>query len=395
MKVNRQTKNELKQQIITVTKQDDVIHTISNNNSNKNNYSYSNISNRTRNKLKQQILPTNEQDNDNHIINNNDSNNNNYSYSNDNDLTIRSKLKQQIISNNEEDDHSHTLNNNNCLNADNYLVSDYFSVNIPSLDEDNESNFNNRPINYKAITSLNASNIPNSSLKIKEMRGPNVQSAGNYSVTNDVTMIEIIEDFEDAEPHHVNLDKKCLDMMVLPTMNNTRSTMVESMNSNQIIKCREIKDSDIEHDIKNRLQYTNHSKINIDAEIMNTLNNTNDQLQIDVLRRSNRIKKLQLNKCQIINKYQSNSNAQNHTTYESKEKETLSAVSRHVSEMKHKIDWENCQVIWSDSTPHKLLIKESLIIKAYEPELNRTTHSIPLYIFPDGIQKRYLPKFRQ
>jgi hypothetical protein len=50
------------------------------------------------------------------------------------------------------------------------------------------------------------------------------------------------------------------------------------------------------------------------------------------------------------------------------------------------------QLIWSDNNPHKLLIKESLIIKAYEPELNRTTHSVPLYIYPNGIDKQHLPR---
>jgi hypothetical protein len=40
-----------------------------------------------------------------------------------------------------------------------------------------------------------------------------------------------------------------------------------------------------------------------------------------------------------------------------------------------------------------LLIKESLMIKAYEPELNRTTHSVPLYIYPNGLDKKLLPRF--
>jgi hypothetical protein len=70
-----------------------------------------------------------------------------------------------------------------------------------------------------------------------------------------------------------------------------------------------------------------------------------------------------------------------------------SAISKHEKEFNHKMDWGMSQVIWSDSTSHKLLIKESLIIKAYEPELNRTTHSVPLYVFPEGLRKQYPPKF--
>jgi hypothetical protein len=53
--------------------------------------------------------------------------------------------------------------------------------------------------------------------------------------------------------------------------------------------------------------------------------------------------------------------------------------------MNHKIDWDKSQIIWSDNTPHKLLTTESWIIKAYEPELNRATHSVPLYVFPEGL----------
>jgi hypothetical protein len=58
------------------------------------------------------------------------------------------------------------------------------------------------------------------------------------------------------------------------------------------------------------------------------------------------------------------------------------------------IDWKNTRAIWTKNEPHKLLIKESLLIKTYEPELNRTTHSILLYINPNDVEKRYLPKIK-
>jgi hypothetical protein len=77
---------------------------------------------------------------------------------------------------------------------------------------------------------------------------------------------------------------------------------------------------------------------------------------------------------------------------EDKDKFKNSAIEKHRKETNHKINWENAQLIWTDSNPHKLLIKESLIIKAFEPELNRTTHSVPLYIYPNGICKQFLPR---
>ncbi len=51
-----------------------------------------------------------------------------------------------------------------------------------------------------------------------------------------------------------------------------------------------------------------------------------------------------------------------------------------------------------DSTTYKLnccrpLLKQSLIIKAFEPDLKQTTHSVLLHIFSDGVQKHHLPNF--
>ena len=72
-----------------------------------------------------------------------------------------------------------------------------------------------------------------------------------------------------------------------------------------------------------------------------------------------------------------------------KEKEivTMSTLTRHHIESKHEIGWLNSRIIWRDNNTKKLLIEESILIKAYEPELNRRTHSTPLHMFPDGSPK--------
>lgn len=71
-----------------------------------------------------------------------------------------------------------------------------------------------------------------------------------------------------------------------------------------------------------------------------------------------------------------------------------SAVEKHVLETRHRIQWENTKILWTDNQPHKLLIKESILIKAHEPAMNRTTHSVPLYIFRNGIDRKFLPKIK-
>ena len=36
--------------------------------------------------------------------------------------------------------------------------------------------------------------------------------------------------------------------------------------------------------------------------------------------------------------------------------------------------------MWRDNNSYRLLIEESLVIRAHEPQLNRTTHSMPLLV---------------
>ncbi|CAF3647988.1 unnamed protein product [Rotaria socialis] len=73
-------------------------------------------------------------------------------------------------------------------------------------------------------------------------------------------------------------------------------------------------------------------------------------------------------------------------------KEITFAVQQNQIETGHQMNWDNFRIVMEDNHYYRLLIKESLLIKAYEPELNRTTHSVPLIVFPDELQKELLPK---
>ena len=66
-------------------------------------------------------------------------------------------------------------------------------------------------------------------------------------------------------------------------------------------------------------------------------------------------------------------------------KNVQSALSKHSSELQHKIDWTNVQMLDKDRSPYRLLVRESLLIRQMEPVLNRTTNSIPLLVFPEGL----------
>ncbi|CAF4376750.1 unnamed protein product, partial [Rotaria sordida] len=63
--------------------------------------------------------------------------------------------------------------------------------------------------------------------------------------------------------------------------------------------------------------------------------------------------------------------------YNSDNKVAKSSITEHEKETGYHMDWSNFQ--------------ESLLIKAYEPELNKTTHSVPLLVFPDGLRRVLLP----
>ena len=69
----------------------------------------------------------------------------------------------------------------------------------------------------------------------------------------------------------------------------------------------------------------------------------------------------------------------------------LSALAEHEKSPGHHIDWSDVRILWRDNVAYQLLIKESLVIRAYEPILNRTTHSVPLLIFPEGLGRDLVP----
>jgi hypothetical protein len=70
---------------------------------------------------------------------------------------------------------------------------------------------------------------------------------------------------------------------------------------------------------------------------------------------------------------------------------TLSSIKQHERDTGHHMNWNNFRVVWQDNHHYRLLIKESLLIQAFKPELNKTTHSIPLIAFPDGLSRDLLP----
>ena len=67
--------------------------------------------------------------------------------------------------------------------------------------------------------------------------------------------------------------------------------------------------------------------------------------------------------------------------------EIKSAVHRHAQITKHAIDWDNVTILNSDKHPYRLFIKESLEITNSTPSLNATTRSVPLLIYPEGLNK--------
>jgi hypothetical protein len=78
-------------------------------------------------------------------------------------------------------------------------------------------------------------------------------------------------------------------------------------------------------------------------------------------------------------------NASDSDTGENKDKAILFALSKHEKDTGQHINWKDFRVVWRDENSCRLLVKESLVIQAYKPELNRTTHSVPLIVFPDGL----------
>ena len=58
-----------------------------------------------------------------------------------------------------------------------------------------------------------------------------------------------------------------------------------------------------------------------------------------------------------------------------------SAVSDHLLECNSSIDFDYFDILASDANKSRLLIKESLLIKCDQPQLNKTIKSFPLKLF--------------
>ncbi|CAF2636559.1 unnamed protein product [Rotaria sp. Silwood2] len=110
------------------------------------------------------------------------------------------------------------------------------------------------------------------------------------------------------------------------------------------------------------------------------------------LRRSQRIAKLNAKNKVPISYYESDSGEDDdlpRTPY-------TSAIKRHMTCTKHKIDWKNWNILDKDKHPYRLLVKESLAINAKSPTLNLTTRSVPLVVYPEGrINKKRNQEFCQ
>ncbi|CAF1655644.1 unnamed protein product [Adineta ricciae] len=72
---------------------------------------------------------------------------------------------------------------------------------------------------------------------------------------------------------------------------------------------------------------------------------------------------------------------------------TQSAVKQHELNNNHHIDWTNFNILAKDSKNYQLLVKESLLINSLQPNLNRTTNSVPLVVFPEGLML-FKPKIK-
>ena len=58
-----------------------------------------------------------------------------------------------------------------------------------------------------------------------------------------------------------------------------------------------------------------------------------------------------------------------------------SAVPDHLLECNFSIDFDHLDILASDANKFRLLIKESLLIKRDQPQLNKTIKSFPLKLF--------------
>ena len=63
-----------------------------------------------------------------------------------------------------------------------------------------------------------------------------------------------------------------------------------------------------------------------------------------------------------------------------------SVFKKHELETGHEINWKDWKILTKDPVSYRLKVRESLLIGLNNPTLNRTTTSVPLVVFPEGIQ---------
>jgi hypothetical protein len=108
---------------------------------------------------------------------------------------------------------------------------------------------------------------------------------------------------------------------------------------------------------------------------------TNRDTDEDKLGKSSRIRSKQSDWSKLLN---SDDNIDD-------EKLVLSDLSKYNEDTGHRTGRKDFRVVWRYENLYRLLIKESLLIQAYKPELNRTTHSVPWIVFSDGKTTDFLP----
>ena len=63
-----------------------------------------------------------------------------------------------------------------------------------------------------------------------------------------------------------------------------------------------------------------------------------------------------------------------------------STLKQHEINNNHRINWIDWNIISSDNKHYRLLVRESLAITHYQLKLNKTVSSVPLIIYPEGLQ---------
>ncbi|CAF1608090.1 unnamed protein product, partial [Didymodactylos carnosus] len=65
---------------------------------------------------------------------------------------------------------------------------------------------------------------------------------------------------------------------------------------------------------------------------------------------------------------------------------------KHYKDTGHQFTSDNFRITLPEKHKYKLLLKESLAIRAIAFVLNGTDRSVPLYVYPGGVKRTVLPK---